>query len=580
MRDGPIGTRRLMTKLDRLEHLPPWEWPQDASTTLGRALSNRSADIEDRLRAARLAALCATPDEALADALLAVFEAPEEPEELRVGVTPALSLLLTFAELERIGAEVGLPELDVGLEELYTIETVERIARALRDAYQDASASETLRQRSLAAACRWPDEWQDGAIAAAWSSDEPAWRRTAVSCMRLLPGFDEQVLQALAEQDPEFHALALLAAGEHELAEAWPHVEAVLEDPSADRELLAAALQAAASLDPVAAQEHVDRHLDSDDELLAAAAEQAMEIMELRVPPEELDAGDWPAPGREEGPGGGAPPNLPDRRAMESLLSGFGGRPKNRDLAAAQDLMYQAFDEPDPERRRELARRALETSEDCADAWVLIAEEASRTANEVLESYARGVAAGESALGPKFFEEHAGHFWGLLETRPYMRARFGLAQTLHGIGVLDEALEHYRELLRLNPGDNQGVRLPMLDALLEQRLDEEAAELLARFEDDVQAGMAFGAALLAYRAEGDSETARERLKQAVERNAHVPSYLSGKRRIPKALPPYMSLGGESEAASVAISQRKAWRDTHGALPWLTKRTGKAKRRRK
>ena len=28
------------------------------------------------------------------------------------------------------------------------------------------------------------------------------------------------------------------------------------------------------------------------------------------------------------------------------------------------------------------------------------------------------------------FEEHAGHFWGILETRDYMRARFALVEAL------------------------------------------------------------------------------------------------------------------------------------------------------
>ena len=34
------------------------------------------------------------------------------------------------------------------------------------------------------------------------------------------------------------------------------------------------------------------------------------------------------------------------------------------------------------------------------------------------------------ALGPRGFKQYAGHFWGFLETRPYMRARAGLAGTL------------------------------------------------------------------------------------------------------------------------------------------------------
>ena len=41
-----------------------------------------------------------------------------------------------------------------------------------------------------------------------------------------------------------------------------------------------------------------------------------------------------------------------------------------------------------------------------------------------------GLDAGELALGPEGFEEYDGHFWGFLETRPYMRARHGLALAL------------------------------------------------------------------------------------------------------------------------------------------------------
>src|SRR2546421_12928373 len=48
-----------------------------------------------------------------------------------------------------------------------------------------------------------------------------------------------------------------------------------------------------------------------------------------------------------------------------------------------------------------------------------------------------------------------GHFWGFLETRPYMRARAGLASTLLQLGDIDSALAHYRDMLKLIPNDNQ-----------------------------------------------------------------------------------------------------------------------------
>ena len=60
------------------------------------------------------------------------------------------------------------------------------------------------------------------------------------------------------------------------------------------------------------------------------------------------------------------------------------------------------------------------------------------------------------ALGAEGFEEYAGHFWGFLETRPYMRARAGLAIALIKLGDESAAIEHFRAMLKLNPNDNQG----------------------------------------------------------------------------------------------------------------------------
>ena len=51
-------------------------------------------------------------------------------------------------------------------------------------------------------------------------------------------------------------------------------------------------------------------------------------------------------------------------------------------LERAQELVYDAFDTDDPQRRVELAEEALQISEDCADAYVLLAEETAEAAEE------------------------------------------------------------------------------------------------------------------------------------------------------------------------------------------------------
>jgi tetratricopeptide (TPR) repeat protein len=179
-------------------------------------------------------------------------------------------------------------------------------------------------------------------------------------------------------------------------------------------------------------------------------------------------------------PGGSAA--LPDRRAMESFLAAIAGRRGDDATAKAQDVMYQAWERTTSRSRIALARKALGISPLCADAYVLLAEEA-RSIEEARDYYAKGVEAGELALGPRGFKRYAGHFWGFLETRPYMRVRAGLAGALLKLGDVDSALVHYRGMLKLNPNDNQGIRYILAGCLLRQDNDGAFKELLAAYED-------------------------------------------------------------------------------------------------
>ncbi|MBV8359219.1 MAG: hypothetical protein JO189_14990 [Deltaproteobacteria bacterium] len=115
-------------------------------------------------------------------------------------------------------------------------------------------------------------------------------------------------------------------------------------------------------------------------------------------------------------------------------------------LGHAQDLIYQAWETPNLKKQIALARKALTISPDCADAYVLLAETATSPA-KTLELYRKGFLAGERALGKSTFEHDVGSFWGILETRPYMRARAGLAQSLWECGRHDEALANWRDML-------------------------------------------------------------------------------------------------------------------------------------
>jgi len=232
----------------------------------------------------------------------------------------------------------------------------------------------------------------------------------------------------------------------------------------------------------------------------------------------------------------------------------------------ARDLIYDAWDCSDRRERLRLVREALSLDPDQPDAYNLLADEA-RLSSTKRRYYERALAAAESRLDQSRFEEDVGHFWGLLDTRPYMRARAGLADCLYMTGVVEEALQHYRDMLRLNPGDNQGIRYRLAICLLEQRRDREAAELLNRYDDATEDWL-YNRALLEFRRRGRCSAANAALRRALDANPYVPGYLTGEEEIPDELPDYVTLGGESAAASYAEAAFDAWSDTPGALRWL------------
>lgn len=298
--------------------------------------------------------------------------------------------------------------------------------------------------------------------------------------------------------------------------------------------------------------------------------------------------------------GGQGVASLPDWRAMEKHFSDVGrilserefasaeeantylqerlasgqplSAPPRTPLEEAQDLMYEAWN-AQGRRRVELARKALAISPDCADCFVLLAEETAQSLEEARDLYEQGVQAGERAIGPEGFKQYKGEFWGVTETRPYMRARAGLASVLWRLGERRPASEHLRDMLRLNPNDNQGLRYLLMGWLLLLGEDQALGELLRQYNEDASAEWMYTNALWLYRREGATPRASQALQAALNRNHYVPLYLLGRRKLPKQVPQYISFGDESEAVSYAAGAIEAWRSTEGALAWLGQLVG-------
>lgn len=236
----------------------------------------------------------------------------------------------------------------------------------------------------------------------------------------------------------------------------------------------------------------------------------------------------------------------------------------------AQELLYQAFEEMDRKKRLDLAYRALEIYPNSPDAYNILGDE-SASLETAANYYRQGMLAGEKDLGRRFFRENKGHFWGIVETRPYMRAKANYAQALWQLGEKEKAIEQYEQLLQLNPNDNQGIRYMLLPAYIELGKYDEAEELMDQY-DEATAMMDYNRLLVSYLKYGLHEELGDLLEEAITSNPHVIDYLLKKKRLPKEDPLFFSFGDDTEAVMYAKAHIHLWQRERELLEWLRETT--------
>ncbi len=233
----------------------------------------------------------------------------------------------------------------------------------------------------------------------------------------------------------------------------------------------------------------------------------------------------------------------------------------------AYALISRAWEATTDRQATALARQALEMCPDCADAYTVLAESEAGSAEEACQLYQQGVDAGRRALGEVVFDRQGGHFWGLIETRSYMRARQGLADCLWALGRKGESIAHCEALLELNPNDNQGIRHGLLSRYLAVGNDAGAERLLYRYAHEASAAFLWSRVLLDLR-RGDQVAAKDDLQAARQGNPHVADLFTGKRKPPAQLPEHYSPGDRNEAVFHFAGFAEAWLASSDAMEWL------------
>ena len=236
-------------------------------------------------------------------------------------------------------------------------------------------------------------------------------------------------------------------------------------------------------------------------------------------------------------------------------------------LEEANHLNDDAWEQGDTIAGIKAAYRALEHSPYCADAFNYLSLYSKYYEEKYLLSK-RAVLVGKAALGDLYIKKNTGHFWSILETRPYMRALLGLADCYWEKREFELTIEIYREMLKLNPSDNQGVRyaLGYLLLLLDRR--DELEHFFIEHGEEESCFMLYTKALYLFRI--GSADADQTLQRAIAANKHVYGYISGEEYLPYRIPEHYSWGEPSEAICYAADAKEAWDNSPEADEWFKK----------
>uniref|UniRef100_A0A8D0BK85 Suppressor of tumorigenicity 7 protein-like n=1 Tax=Salvator merianae TaxID=96440 RepID=A0A8D0BK85_SALMN len=252
-------------------------------------------------------------------------------------------------------------------------------------------------------------------------------------------------------------------------------------------------------------------------------------------------------------------------------------------------VMQKAWRERNPQARIKAAYQALELNNDCATAYVLLAEEEATTIIDAEKYFKQALRAGETVYRKSQHcstqsPQHEAQLRRDTNVLVYVKRR--LAMCARKLGRVKEAVKMMRDLMKefplltvLNIHEN------LLEALLELQAYADVQAVLAKYDDislPKSAAICYTAALLKARAVSDRfspETASRRglstaeinaveaIHRAVEFNPHVPKYLLEMKSL--ILPPeHILKRGDSEAVAYAFFHLQHWKRIEGALNLL------------
>ncbi|MGI6178060.1 MAG: tetratricopeptide repeat protein [Eubacterium sp.] len=181
----------------------------------------------------------------------------------------------------------------------------------------------------------------------------------------------------------------------------------------------------------------------------------------------------------------------------------------------SDDYVDLALDAEDDFTAAKHLKKALALDPDNLDAERLFAEYTCDDNIKLMAAFEKVIQHGQELMAD-YLKDDVGDFYGILETRPYMRALYGYANLLLENGMIGLAEKTCREMIRLNHGDNLGARYLLMHIYAYFEDEESALELHREYLEN-STMMLLPLSVLYYK-KNDMSTAKKYLRKLLDVN--------------------------------------------------------------
>ena len=193
----------------------------------------------------------------------------------------------------------------------------------------------------------------------------------------------------------------------------------------------------------------------------------------------------------------------------------------------ADDFLELALDAHDEKSAIKYLKKAIKLDPDNLDVAMTLIEYTEEEPVSYLNKLEELVKTGNRVMeeGGYMSEDNIGNFWGILETRPYMRVRRKYADTLLTSGAFRKGMQEYEEMIGLCENDNLGNRYRLMHLYVFFEDEEKALELCRKYEGDRDSQMVLPLSILYFK-KRDLKTALKYLKKLAKINKDTEEFIA------------------------------------------------------